>query len=333
MFSGIGLLVLILDTRTALRGASEGLSLCVQTVIPSLFPAFVLSILLTDAFQGIQLPLFAPLSRILRISEGAHMLLVTGFLGGYPIGAKCTAESVRKGVITPETGRRMLAFCSNAGPAFLFGIGSRIFSNGWMCWAAWIIHIFSALAVAVLLPATKQEPAQFPSSDTMDLASALRKSLEAMAMVSAWIILFRVILTFCSVWFLWLLPKWVSCTFFGIVELTNGCCNLILLEDERIRFVLFTFFLGFGGLCVTMQTFGVCDCVDTALYLPGKCVQAVISSCLAGLLISREMITSVLCILLLLVVCAVFRYAAGKCKIPLAFSGKTVYYKEKVQVR
>lgn len=333
IFSGMGMLVLILDTRTALRGATEGLSLCMQTVIPSLFPAFVLSILLTGALQGIKVPFLSPLFRALRISDDAQMLMVTGFLGGYPIGAKCTAELVRKGVITPETGRRMLAFCSNAGPAFLFGIGSQIFSNRWMCWAAWIIHILSALAVARLLPATKQQPAKFPSSDTMDISSALRKSLEAMAMVCGWIILFRVILTFCTKWFLWLLPKWASCALFGIVELTNGCFNLVLLEDERVRFVLFTFFLGLGGLCVTMQTFGVCDCVDTSLYLPGKCLQAVISSCLAGLLISREIITSVICLLLLLFVCAVFRFNAGKSKIHLVFSRKIVYNGEKIQVR
>ena len=38
-----GILVLILDSRTALAGAAQGLSLCLKTVIPSLFPFIFLS--------------------------------------------------------------------------------------------------------------------------------------------------------------------------------------------------------------------------------------------------------------------------------------------------
>ena len=33
-----GMLVLILDAKTALAGAKEGIQLCLYTVIPSLFP-------------------------------------------------------------------------------------------------------------------------------------------------------------------------------------------------------------------------------------------------------------------------------------------------------
>ena len=46
------MLALILDSKTALLGAQSGLDLCVRTVIPSLFPFFVISILLTAPFGG-----------------------------------------------------------------------------------------------------------------------------------------------------------------------------------------------------------------------------------------------------------------------------------------
>ena len=40
----LGMLALILDGRTAIEGARQGIGLCLRTVIPSLFPFFVLSI-------------------------------------------------------------------------------------------------------------------------------------------------------------------------------------------------------------------------------------------------------------------------------------------------
>ena len=42
--AGVGLLILILDSSLALEGARTGMDLCIRTVIPSLFPFFVLSV-------------------------------------------------------------------------------------------------------------------------------------------------------------------------------------------------------------------------------------------------------------------------------------------------
>ena len=49
ILSAAGMLALILDGRTALQGASEGLALCMQAVIPSLCPFLFLSAILTSA--------------------------------------------------------------------------------------------------------------------------------------------------------------------------------------------------------------------------------------------------------------------------------------------
>ena len=55
-FSGIfpllGLLVLILDAKAALIGARDGVNLCIYTVVPSLFPFLVLSVLISSNTGG-----------------------------------------------------------------------------------------------------------------------------------------------------------------------------------------------------------------------------------------------------------------------------------------
>ena len=42
MFLALGLLILILDGKTAYNGAVDGIELCLKTVIPALFPFFVI---------------------------------------------------------------------------------------------------------------------------------------------------------------------------------------------------------------------------------------------------------------------------------------------------
>ena len=52
-----GFIVLIFDSELAFQGANEGITLCLQTIVPSLFPFFLLSaalngILGNSSFKG-----------------------------------------------------------------------------------------------------------------------------------------------------------------------------------------------------------------------------------------------------------------------------------------
>ncbi len=290
IFAGLGLLLLILDTKTALIGGAAGLEICLQTLVPSLFPFLFLSILLTVSLSGRELRLLAPLGRLLKIPMGAESILVIGLVGGYPVGAQCIAQAVQRGNISRENGKRMLAFCSNAGPAFLFGMGSRLFADAWMCWALWGIHILSALLVGSCMPGGRDERTKLTAAAPPTASAALRQSVQVMAMICGWVMLFRILLAFCERWFLWLLPVWAQVTLSGLLELANGCCGLVLVENVALRFVLCAGLLSFGGLCVTMQTYSVCAKVDVSRYLPGKLLQTVFSILLAAMAISREML-------------------------------------------
>lgn len=330
---GIGMLILILDAKTALLGAADGINLCLQTVIPALFPFFLLSNLLTSALYGKSLTFLAPLCRSIGIPKGAESILAAGFLGGYPVGAQCTAQAVREGRLSKDDGRRMLAFCSIAGPAFIFGIGSRIFTKAWMRWALWAIQIISALLTGLLIPGKAGEASQGPRQEILSFPAAMQQSTKNMAMVSGWVVIFRVILAFCDRWFLWLLPPWAQCVLRGILELTNGCCSLTQIVNEDVRFMLFSLLLSFGGLCVTMQTFSVCQNLDSSMYLPGKLLQAAISTLLAGVVISQEIGNWLCCLFLLSSLCGGYYYFPRKGQKNLAFRRKPVYNKKNLHTR
>ena len=282
--ASFGMLVLILDGKTALSGAAEGVRLCLHVLIPSLFPYFVLSILLTGALTGQAVPILRPAAKICGIPKGAESLLAIGMLGGYPVGAQNTALMHEQGRLSEKDAARMIAFCNNAGPAFIFGILGPMFSNAATPWLLWAIHIISAIAVGILLPGkTESAPLQVQKKP-LHLTDAMVISLRAIATVCGWVILMRMVLEFMDVWFLWFFPQPVQISLCGILELSNGCIRLANVQDEGLRFLIAAALLSLGGVCVTLQTVSVTAGISKRFYFPGKLLQCCISIILTAAL-------------------------------------------------
>lgn len=270
-----GILVLILDGQTAIAGASDGIDLCIRTVIPSLFPFFLLSILLTSTLSGLNTPILRWLSCLCGTPAGTEALLITSFLGGYPVGAQCISRAYHSGQIKRTLAQRMLYFCNNAGPSFIFGMAAMQFSSPLYGWLIWAIQLLSAIAVTRCLPAGEETISQKGQAKQTTLTDALQSALRIMTTVCGWVVIFRVLIAFLSRWFFWLLPKDVSVFLTGLLELANGCCQLASVKNSGIRLILCSLMLSFGGLCVFMQTSSFLQGLSTVEYLKGKCLQTI----------------------------------------------------------
>lgn len=282
--AALTMLILILDAKTALSGAVEGVQLCVQVVIPSLLPLFFLSIFLTDALSSISTGLLTPLGRFCRIPGNTPALLVLGLLGGYPTGAQSVAEAYRAGHLSKEDGKRLLGFCSNAGPAFVFAMGATQFQDPRIPMVLWLIHILSALITGRILPSFNSKiTALPPKNNSISPTAAMGKTLRTLGFVCGWVILFRVLLTFMDRWFLWYIPEELRTAIHIFLELANGCAELNRITNEGLRMMLFSAGLGFGGICVLMQTVSVTGSLGLGMYLPGKLIQCVSSLLLTWL--------------------------------------------------
>lgn len=275
--SAIGMMVLILDSKTALEGAAEGLTICIQTVIPSLFPFIFLSTILTNSLSGRQFPILRPLGRFCGMPEGSESYFLVGILGGYPTGADCITNGYCKGLLTKDQAERLLGFCSNAGPAFLFGMAGHLFSSPYTPWILWAIHIISALVAGHFLPKASNHTKSLEIFASSKSQGSLSHTLRVMASICGWVVLFRILIGFCNRWFLWLFPTEVRCVFTGLLELSNGCCSLAALTSEAMRFLILSCFLAFGGFCVTMQTLYVTEGLSLHWYLIGKLLQTTLS--------------------------------------------------------
>ena len=275
-----GMLVLILDGKTALAGARSGIALCLMTVIPTLFPFIVLSVLLSGALLGASIPPLRPVGKILKMPAGTESLLLCAFLGGYPSGAVAVSEAFRAGSLSKDAAERLLSFCNNAGPAFLFGMTLSLFPDAGAAWLLWGIHILSALAVGILIPGKESSPVKLKKGGSS--IGVIKNAITVMATVCAWVILFRIIIAFLDRWILWLLPPEVRVAVIGVLELSNGCCSLTLVNDVRVRLILCSGMLALGGLCVTMQTVSSVRGLKMNQYYLGKILQFVCSILLSA---------------------------------------------------
>lgn len=115
-----------------LDSARRGLSLFATSVLPSLFPFYFFSLLLT--YIGAAKTVSGIFQKPVRVlynapKESAYVLLLS-MLSGYPVGASMTAELYEAGSITQKEAKAIAAFASTSGPIFMLGtVGSAIFGN------------------------------------------------------------------------------------------------------------------------------------------------------------------------------------------------------------
>lgn len=277
------LLLLIIDPQTIQSGVREGIELCLWTLIPTLFPFMILTTLLAQEMQNFYVPGISRIEHLLQIPQKYFSLFLLGLLGGYPVGAKCICDCVRDNRLPADDGKRMLCFCSNAGPSFIFGLGMSLFGSLRMCLQIWICQIISALLLAMFIPATHSNALKDFQTKPITVSQALKEAIVSMAMVCGWVILFRVFLCFTNKWILNQISDVASIVVYGILEIANGCISLQNIKSDMARFVLFSMFLGFGGLCVCMQTQCLAENagVDSSWYLPAKVLQGLLAGILA----------------------------------------------------
>lgn len=315
----IGMCILILDGKTALLGAQAGIDQCLKAVIPALFPFFLLSNLLVGSLWGVSLPLLSPAARLFGLPKGGESLLVSGFLGGYPIGVQNVARLYSLGQLEKKDACRLISFLGQPGPAFLFGMVAPMLDDPQKAWILWGILLYGAFLVSVLTHGTDRD-ISLVRGKAISLSDAMSASLSAMGKVCGWVILFQVVLAFLRRWVLWYLDDAGIAVVGGFLELSGGCLLLGNVQPESLRFLIACGILSFGGLCVTMQTASVLGKLSVLPYLVGKLIQTAFCLLLAGAYIFR------LWWLPVILTGSIFLVRRKK---GVAFSEKTLYTKGK----
>lgn len=114
---------ILTNPKVSLHYALNGLQLWFYNMIPTLLPFMILAGIMikldiTSAFVTIVKPVLYPL---FRLDDDCLYVIVIGFLCGFPMGARVTAQMYELGKISKEKASLLLAFCNNIGPVYMTG--------------------------------------------------------------------------------------------------------------------------------------------------------------------------------------------------------------------
>ncbi len=277
----------------------EGLKLWLFCVVPSLFPYFfITAILSTLKITGKATRLFSPLMKgVFRVNGAVSYAFFMSLISGYPVGAKLTAELKQKGVISEIEATRASALCSTSSPTFMLGsVGSLMFGSPAFGLGLFICHLLATLCVGIIFSFYKRE--QKPTSLEMTFSNAKMDNLLyesaytsviSCLTVGGLITLFylfteillslNILSPFISLLSPVLGGKNNSNGFaLGLFECTRGLKELSLGGINALTLPIATFICSFGGLSVIMQSTAFLKQakIKTAPFFVSKILSAVI---------------------------------------------------------
>lgn len=284
-------LLMLWFPQESFTGASKGLLLWFQTLLPALLPFMFLSNLLikTNSAHYISRALTPFLRPIFGVSKPACYAILIGFLCGYPMGAKVIADLMLAGQITKKEGQYLLSFCNNTSPMFIisFIVIQNLKDNSLVMSTLLILFVSPILCSFIF---RKFYPDKQDSSLSLNsfekgllfrfemLDDSIMNGFDAITRIGGYVILFSILFALGSkLPFGWLLP---------FLEISNG---VPLITTWNLPFIIIyslTLSLAsFGGFCAIAQTYSMIQNTKLSIfpYIIQKLITAMVTSLFAFL--------------------------------------------------
>ena len=306
---------LVIFSRTNLSAAKNGLVLWANSVVPSLFPFFVATELLSHTnftfYLGKLLNKF--MKPLFNIRGEGSFAFIMGIISGYPVGANIAANFREKNICSKEECERLLSFTNNSGPLFIIGtVGITMFGNSTIGFLLLITHILASITVGIIFrfwkhnSKNKYDNTNYNLNSNKDIklseiggiiGNSISSSINTILLIGGFVVLFSVIISILQTSHL--LNVFSSFTnpllnilnipydfsagiISGFFELTNGLnivCN-IPQKKLSINIIIASFLLGLGGLSVLLQVWSTISKTDLSIkpYILGKLLHACFSA-------------------------------------------------------
>ena len=307
---------LVIFSNTNLSAAKNGLILWSNSIVPSLFPFFVATELLSHTnftyYLGKVLNRF--MKPIFNIRGEGSFAFIMGIISGYPIGAKIAANFRQNKICSKEECERLLSFTNNSGPLFIIGsVGILMYRNTSIGILLFITHFIASLSVGFIFRFWKSNSNQAnitanshywhnqkipnPSDLGEILSESIISSIKSILLIGGFVVIFSSIIAILHssgiIPFLNLIlnpisnilnidSKFIDGFLTGCLEITNGI-NIIAnipFKKLSINIIITSFLLGFGGISILLQVFSIISKSDLSIkpYIYGKLLHGILSA-------------------------------------------------------
>lgn len=279
--------LIIAFPQTAFQGASSGLLIWFQKLLPTLLPFMILSNLCISTG-------FIQLIADKWNSRGnpcAWITMLFGLTLGLPVGAKMASDFVRKKSLSQNQGTILLCTCNHVSPAFVGGyLLTQSLNMPQLILPSYLILYLPPFLICLCLlsltqprhlPAPKKEASRFCCSFQI-LDACIMNGFEIITKLGGYLILFGMMGAY-----LQLLPirsATSSAVIMGLLEITTGIHHLAQCPlTPSVMYVAAMTLMSFGGLCTFAQTCSVISGshLSKRLYLLSKAGFAALTAVLS----------------------------------------------------
>lgn len=283
-------------------GAMQGLLYCGNILIPSLFPFMVLSaFIVKSGFADLVGKYLSPVTKRLFHTDGnVGAVILLGFIGGFPVGAKGVASLYDEGKIDLETAKALTMFLVGGGPGFVvFVVGNSLYKSTTAGLLLWLCQIITQIILGIFsCRKIKYSPQAFATGKRLPISNAIVNATESG--INSILLMCGMVIVFSSAFAVFEdlqitnfisnllininIPPSISKSILSVMwEVTNGC-NTCCDNVTPVWFVSFA--LGWGGICVHFQIYALTMSIDLpkikfTLY---RLAQGVISSLLTAII-------------------------------------------------
>ena len=270
---------------------SYSLNMWIKSIIPSLFPFFVISDILINYNITNYIPKFIRkmFSYIFNISDNAVTIFFLSLISGFPSNARNARMMVDNRLISSDEASHILMFTHFSNPLFILGTVAVFFLKDEVLGVIVLVsHYLSNIIIGILFRKNNTvsnlhytlsdgKCQNFPKVFIRAIKNSIDTLLTILGTLCCFLVLSSIIINRLKLGL-------YNCTLLkGILEITMGLESLSFLDISNLyKIVISTMFISFGGLSVHMQVLSFL--IDSDISYKPFFMARIIQACLAGMI-------------------------------------------------
>lgn len=258
-----------------------------NTLVPSMFPMFILSDILINYNFTMYIPkrIVNFISKIFNISNSAVLIVFLSMISGFPTNAINIRNAYDNNMISKNEAEHLLLFNHFANPLFILETVGAFYLNSNKYGIIILISLILGSFIIGILCRNKNHITLVNYISKNDncqsfgtiLSETIKKSINSLLMISGTVTLFLVLSTLIINVFN--LNSYIAVLIQGILEMTMATSLLSSLSvNDIVKVLLTTSIIAFGGLSIHLQVISILDDkIRYRNYFIGRLLHALIS--------------------------------------------------------